>query len=72
MYCTQNLGHRIGGAVFMSKLTREDRIEIYERRKKGETISSLAKSFNVYKSTINYLIVLGCVLKPKIGNIFND
>jgi len=56
----------------MSKLTRKDKIEIYERRKKGETISSLAKSFNVYKSTINYLIVLGCVLKSKIDNIFND
>lgn len=42
----------------MSKLTREDKIEIYERRKKGETISSLAKSFNVYESTINYLIAL--------------
>ena len=42
----------------MSKLTRKDKIEIYERRKKGETISSLAKSFNVYKSTINYLIAL--------------
>ena len=40
--CTQNLGHKIGGAVFfVSKLTREDKIEIYERRKKGETISSL-------------------------------
>ena len=42
----------------MGKLTREDKIEIFERRKKGETISSLAKSFNVYKSTINYLISL--------------
>ena len=42
----------------MSKLTREDKIEIYEKKKKGETISSLAKSFNVYESTINYLIAL--------------
>ena len=42
----------------MGKLTRKDKIEIFERRKKGETISSLAKSFNVYKSTINYLISL--------------
>jgi len=61
MYCTQNLGHKIGGAVFMSKLTRKDKIEIYERSKNGETISSLAKSFNVYKSTINYLINDGTV-----------
>ena len=31
----------------MSKLTRKDKIEIYERRKNGETISSLAKAFNI-------------------------
>ena len=42
----------------MSKLTRKDKIEIYERSKNGETVVSLAKSFNVYKSTINYLIAL--------------
>jgi len=42
----------------VSKLTREDKIEIYERRKNGETISSLAKVFNVHKSTIEYLISL--------------
>ena len=32
MNCTHNLGHKIGGAVFMSKLTRKDKIEIYERK----------------------------------------
>ena len=42
----------------MSKLTREDKIEIYERRLKGETTSSIAKSFNVHKSAIEYLIAL--------------
>lgn len=42
----------------MSKLTREDKIEIYERRLKGETISSIAKSFNMNKSNIKYLISL--------------
>ena len=42
----------------MSKLTREDKIEIYERRKKGETISSLAKAFNIDGSKIKYLITL--------------
>ena len=48
MSCTQNLGHKIGGAVFfVSKLTREDKIKIYERRKNGETIPSLPKAFNV-------------------------
>ena len=42
----------------MSKLTREDKIKIYERRLKGETISSIAKSFNVHKYAIEYLISL--------------
>ena len=42
----------------MSKLTREDKIEIYERKLKGKTTSSIAKSFNVRKSAIKYLIVL--------------
>ena len=45
-------------SFFMSKLTREDKIEIYERRKNGETISSLAKSFNIRESNIKYLITL--------------
>ena len=59
MYCTHNLGHKIGGAVFfVSKLTREDKIKIYERRKNGETIPSLAKAFNVQESNIKYLIAL--------------
>ena len=42
----------------MNKLTKEDKIKIYERRKKGETISSLAKAFNIHKSNIGYLTSL--------------
>ena len=42
----------------MSKLTKEDKIEIYKRRKKGETISSLAKAFNIRRFNIEYLIAL--------------
>ena len=42
----------------MSKLTKKDKIEIYERRKNGETISSLAKAFNICESNIKYLIAL--------------
>jgi len=42
----------------MSKLTREDKIEIYERNKNGETIASLAKAFNVNKIVLHYLIRL--------------
>ena len=42
----------------MSKLTRKDKIEIYKRKLEGETTSSLAKSFNVRPSHIDYLIQL--------------
>jgi len=42
----------------VSKLTREDKIKIYERRKKGETIPSLAKNFDVQESNIKYLVDL--------------
>ena len=42
----------------MSKLTKKDKIEIYERRKKGETFSSLAKAFNIHESNIRYLTSL--------------
>ena len=42
----------------MSKLTKEDKIEIYERRKKRETISSLAKAFSIRRFNIKYLIAL--------------
>ena len=42
----------------MSKLTREDKIKIYERRKNGETIPSLAKAFDIQESNIKYLIAL--------------
>ncbi|WP_338939120.1 IS3 family transposase [Fusobacterium nucleatum] len=42
----------------MSKLTREEKIKIFERRKMGETISSLAKDFNIHESNIKYLIAL--------------
>ena len=43
MYCTQNLGHNIEGAIFISKLTKKDKIEIYKRSKNAETVVSLAK-----------------------------
>ena len=42
----------------MSKLIRENKIEIYERRLKAETIHTLAKKFNSVKSKIKHLIVL--------------
>ena len=42
----------------MSKLTREDKIKIYERIKNGKTISSLTKAFNIHESNIKYLVTL--------------
>ncbi|ERK65741.1 hypothetical protein HMPREF1984_02115 [Leptotrichia sp. oral taxon 215 str. W9775] len=44
MYCTQNLGHKIGGAVFMSKLTRKERKDknrIYSKEFKLQTINRI-------------------------------
>lgn len=46
------------GAFLMSKLTNKQKIEIYERRLKGETVKSLALNFNIHKSNIKYLIRL--------------
>lgn len=42
----------------MSKLTNDQRLEIYYKRKQGMTISGLSKSYNVNKHTIEYLIRL--------------
>ena len=42
----------------MAKLTREQKIEIYERRLKGETIKSLALNFNLNTSTVKDLFRL--------------
>ena len=42
----------------MAKLTKEQKIEIYERRWNGETIKSLALNFNINIHNIEYLIRL--------------
>lgn len=42
----------------MSKLTIEDKIEIYKRRVEGETFPSLSKIFNIKESNVKYLIAL--------------
>ena len=42
----------------MTKLTREQRLEIYELRKKGESISNLSKVYNISADKIWYLIRL--------------
>lgn len=42
----------------MTKITREQRIEIYKKRKQGKTSNSLSKEYAVHISKIEYLIRL--------------
>ena len=42
----------------MAKLTRENKIEIYHKRKEGITLSSLEKEYQVNKRNLAYLIDL--------------
>ncbi len=42
----------------MSKLSREEKIEIYERRKKGETIRDLSNIYSINHHNIQYLVRL--------------
>lgn len=42
----------------MSKLSYEQRIDIYNERKKGTTISVLSKKYNVRKNVIQYMVSL--------------
>jgi len=41
----------------VSKLTKENKIEIYERRLKSETIPALAKTFNITELKLNTLLL---------------
>ena len=42
----------------MARLTREQRIEIYHKRKSGVTIPSLSKQYGLNKDKIWYLVKL--------------
>ena len=42
----------------MAKLTRDQKIELYKKRKQGETVSSLSKEYQINFSKINYLVRL--------------
>ena len=42
----------------MSKLTYEDKINIYQERKQGNTINNISKKYGVRKDVIKYLIRL--------------
>ena len=43
---------------YMAKLTREDKIEIYKKRKEGKTFSSLSREYDILSSNIEYLVRL--------------
>ena len=54
----------------MSKLIRNQKIEIYEKRTRGLTISSLSKEYNVSKHNLRYLVKL--IDKHGIGVLRDD
>lgn len=42
----------------MAKLSINDKIEIYEKRQKGKTISNICREYSLDRSTVKYLILL--------------
>ena len=42
----------------MSKLSYEDKINIYQERKNGNAISNISKKYNVRKNVIQYMVCL--------------
>lgn len=42
----------------MSKLTREQKLEIYKKRKQGKTLKELSIKYNIRVNDIQYLIKL--------------
>lgn len=42
----------------MAKLTREQKLEIYHKRKAGESITNLSKQYDIRNNNIQYLIRL--------------
>lgn len=58
----------------MSKLNYEERINIYNEREQGISISTLSKKYNVRKNVIQYMVCLidkrGIDILRKIKNMF--
>ena len=44
--------------MFLMKLTYEDKIEIYQLRKQGESLKNLSKKYDIADSNIKYLVRL--------------
>ena len=49
------LGHEKRG-FYMSKLSYEEKIEIYKKRKAGETLKTLQSKYGITKHNIQYLV----------------
>ena len=60
MYCTPKVRHKKSNfwGVFLMKLTYEDKIEIYQLRKQGESLKNLSQKYDIVVSNIQYLVRL--------------
>ena len=57
MYCTPKVRQKKSNfwGVFIMKLTYEDKVQIYELRKHGQTFNQLSKRFGVDASGLRYM-----------------
>ena len=57
MYCTPKVRQKKSNfwGVFIMKLTYEDKVQIYELRKQGQTFNQLSKRFGVDASGLRYM-----------------
>ena len=59
LYCTPKVRHKnLTFGVFFMKLTYEDKIEIYQLRKQGESLKNLSQKYDIAISNIKYLVRL--------------
>ncbi len=60
MNCTPKVRHKKStfGVFFIMKLTYEDKVQIYELRKKGESFRQLSNQFRINISNLQYMIKL--------------
>ena len=59
LYCTPKVRHKnLTFGVFFMKLTYEDKIEIYQLRKQGESLKNLSQKYDIAVSNIKYLVRL--------------
>ena len=60
MYCTPKVRQKKSNfwGVFIMKLTYEDKVQIYESRKQGESFRRLSNQFGIKISNLQYMIKL--------------